>query len=82
MSTRTFARRFREETGSTPHSWVTRQRIMAAEELLESTDHSVDWIASEVGFGNPATLRHHFSRARGVSPQQYRRTFSGAFATA
>ena len=76
MSTRTFARRFRDETGSTPHSWVTRQRIMAAEELLEATDHSVDWIASEVGFGNPATLRHHFSRARGVSPQQYRRTFS------
>ena len=76
MSTRTFARRFRDETGSTPHSWVTHQRIMAAEELLESTDHSVDWIAGEVGFGNPATLRHHFSRARGVSPQQYRRTFS------
>ena len=68
MSTRTFARRFRDETGSTPHSWVTRQRIMAAEELLESTDHSVDWIAGEVGFGNPATLRHHFSRARGDQP--------------
>ena len=63
-------------SGSTPHSWVTRQRVMAAEELLESTDHSVDWIAGEVGFGNPATLRHHFSRARGVSPQQYRRSFT------
>ena len=32
---------------------------------------------SEVGFGNAAALRHHFSRARGVSPQQYRRTFTG-----
>lgn len=77
MSPRTFARRFRDETGTTPHSWVTAQRVQAAEELLELTDHSVDWIASEVGFGNAAGLRHHFSRARGVSPQQYRRTFTG-----
>ena len=77
MSPRTFARRFREETGTTPHAWVTRQRLQAAEELLELTDHPVDWIAGEVGFGNGAALRHHFTRARGVSPQQYRRTFCG-----
>lgn len=77
MSERTFARRFRAETGTTPHSWVTRQRVQAAEELLERTDHSVDWIAGEVGFGNAATLRHHFSRVRGLSPQQYRRRFAG-----
>ena len=76
MSPRTFARRFREETGTTPHAWVTRQRLQAAEEMLELTDHPVDWIAGEVGFGNGAALRHHFTRARGVSPQQYRRTFA------
>jgi len=78
MSARTFARRFRAETGVTPHSWVTSQRILAAEELLERSDASVEWIASEVGFGNAAALRHHFVRSRGVSPQQYRRTFSCA----
>jgi transcriptional regulator GlxA family with amidase domain len=77
MSDRTFARRFRSETGTTPHSWVTRQRVQAAEELLERTDHSIDWIADEVGFGNGATLRHHFARVRGLSPQQYRRRFAG-----
>lgn len=75
MSPRTFARRFRAETGATPHSWVTRQRVQRAEELLEQSDRSIEWIAGEVGFGNAATLRHHFSRVRGVSPQQYRRTF-------
>ena len=77
MSERTFARRFRAETGTTPHSWVTRQRVQAAEDLLERTDHSVDWVAGEVGFGNAATLRHHFARVRGLSPQQYRRRFAG-----
>ncbi len=76
MSTRTFARRFRAETGVTPHSWVTSQRVLVAEELLERTDHSVDWISGEVGFGTAAGLRHHFSRSRGVSPQEYRRVFS------
>lgn len=76
MSPRTFARRFREETGVTPHSWVTTQRVLAAEELLERTDHSVDRIADEVGFGNGAALRHHFGRSRGVSPQEYRRSFA------
>ena len=34
-------------------------------------------LAGEVGFGNAATLRHHFARVRGLSPQQYRRRFAG-----
>lgn len=75
MSPRTFARRFRAETGATPHAWVTNQRVLRAEQLLEQSDRSIEWIAADVGFGNAATLRHHFSRVRGVSPQQYRRTF-------
>ena len=75
MSPRTFARRFREETGTTPHAWITSQRVLRAEELLERTNRSVDQISGDVGFANAATLRHHFTRVRGVSPQRYRRTF-------
>lgn len=75
LSPRTFARRFRDETGTTPHAWVTRQRLHAAEELLETTALSVEQIARAVGLANAATLRHHFQRVRGVSPLQYRRAF-------
>lgn len=75
MSPRTFARRFRAETGTTPHAWITSQRVLRAEELLERTAWSVERVADEVGFGNAAALRHHFTRVRGVSPQQYRRMY-------
>ncbi|KRC63510.1 transcriptional regulator [Aeromicrobium sp. Root236] len=76
MSPRTFARRFRDETGTTPLQWLTSQRLANAEELLENSALSVEQIASRVGFGNAATLRHHFSTARGTTPQLYRKTFT------
>jgi len=78
LSPRTFARRFRDETGTTPHQWVVEQRLLLAEELLEQTGLSVEQVAARVGFGSAAVLRHHWGRARSTSPQQYRRTFSGA----
>lgn len=76
MSARTFARRFRDETGTTPLQWLTSQRLAQAEELLENSSLSVEQIATRVGFGNAATLRHHFATARGTTPQQYRKTFT------
>jgi transcriptional regulator GlxA family with amidase domain len=78
MSPRTFARRFRDETGTTPHQWIVQQRVQRAEELLEQTDLTVEQIAIQVGFGNAASLRHHFAQIRGTSPQHYRQTFGRA----
>jgi transcriptional regulator GlxA family with amidase domain len=78
LSERTFARRFRAETGTTPHHWLTWQRVLLAQRLLETTDLDVDQIARRVGFGGAATLRHHFSGRVGTSPQRYRRTFRRA----
>lgn len=77
MSARTFARRFRDETGTTPLQWLTTQRVALTEELLEGSGLSIDQIADRVGFGNAATLRHHFVSHRGITPQHYRRTFCG-----
>ncbi|MEU5898481.1 MULTISPECIES: GlxA family transcriptional regulator [Streptomyces] len=77
MSVRTFSRRFREETGLTPMQWLTRRRVDRARELLESTDHTVDRVATEAGFGTAASLRQHFVARVGVSPGAYRSTFRG-----
>jgi transcriptional regulator GlxA family with amidase domain len=76
MSPRTFARRFRDETGTTPLQWLTAQRLALAEELLENSTLSVEQIASRVGFGNSATLRHHFTASRGTTPVAYRKQFT------
>ncbi|GGK48323.1 AraC family transcriptional regulator [Streptomyces flaveus] len=80
MSVRTYSRRFREETGLTPMQWLTQRRVDRARELLEQTDHTVDRIAAEAGFGTAASLRQHFHAALGVSPGAYRATFRGAVA--
>jgi transcriptional regulator GlxA family with amidase domain len=76
MSPRTFARRFKDTTGATPHRWLLDQRLQHAEQLLETTDLTVDTIAAKAGFGSGDTLRHHFAERRGVSPHTYRRTFT------
>jgi AraC family transcriptional activator FtrA len=75
MAPRTFARRFRAETGATPHDWLTGQRMLLARRLLEETDLGVDTIAARVGFGSAATLRHHFAQRLSTTPQAYRGTF-------
>lgn len=75
MSARTFARRFKTATGTTPHRWLLDQRLLLAEHLLEDTDLSIDQVARRCGLGSPDTLRHHFTARRQVSPIGYRRTF-------
>ena len=77
VSVRTYSRRFREETGLTPIQWLTQRRVDRARELLEQTDHTVDRIATEAGFGTGASLRQHFQAGLGVSPGAYRSTFRG-----
>lgn len=75
MSERSFARHFAAATGTTPHRWLTQQRVQLAQRLLEGTDLGMDAVAARAGFGGAALLRHHFRRTVGVSPGDYRRTF-------
>jgi transcriptional regulator GlxA family with amidase domain len=75
MSTRTFARRFAAEAGTTPVKWLTAQRILLAKQLLEESALDLETIAGRSGFGSGALLRHHFQRQVGIAPTEYRRRF-------
>jgi len=77
MSPRTFNRRFREETGQAPGTWIRNRRVDRARELLESRDLPVDEVARRSGLGTGGNLRHHLRRGFGMSPSSYRKTYQG-----
>lgn len=75
FSLRTFQRRFKEITRLSPHEWLVRQRIATARELLESSDKSIEQIATQSGLGSAANLRKHLVRHLGTTPRAYRSAF-------
>ncbi|AMO63186.1 transcriptional regulator containing an amidase domain and an AraC-type DNA-binding HTH domain [Mycolicibacterium phlei] len=76
MSPRHFTRVFTDEVGEAPGAYVDRIRTEAARRLLEETDDTVTTIAARCGFGSAETLRRNFIRRLGISPDQYRKTFT------
>lgn len=78
MSPRTFARRFRAETGTTPYEWLLTQRLSVAQRMLERGDDTIETVAARCGFAGANALRHHFSRRLGTSPHAYRAAFTHA----
>jgi transcriptional regulator GlxA family with amidase domain len=77
MSERTLARKFLEQTGTTPAKWVTRARICHGQSLLETTELSVERVAEQAGFGSAMAFRTRFRELVGVAPADYRRSFRG-----
>lgn len=75
MSTRTLNRRFQEQIGTTPLQWLHHARLRQAQFLLETTDHSIERVAGQVGFNAVTTFRERFRDLVGTSPQRYRTQF-------
>ena len=75
MSERSFMRRYRTATGSTPAQAVERLRVEAARQLLSETRMPVKWVATRCGFGTEETLRRSFLRVQNVTPSDYRDRF-------
>jgi transcriptional regulator GlxA family with amidase domain len=77
MSTRSLSRHFKDQLGTTPAAWVARERVRRAQQLLETSDHSIEQVAAQVGFGSATVLRLQFAQLVGTSPTAYRRSFGG-----
>lgn len=78
MSTRSYLRHFQRCSGTSPIRWLIEHRVQASLALLETSDASIEAIASAVGFATAATFRHHFTRLMRTSPSAYRRAFRSA----
>lgn len=76
VSVRTLSRRFHAETGLSPLQWLLHQRLDRARELLETTTLPVDQVARASGLGTADSLRQHLVRRVGLTPSDYRATFT------
>ena len=72
MSERSFARRYRAATGTTPSRAVERLRVEAARDALSASRRSIKDVARRCGFGSEETMRRSFLRVLNVAPRDYR----------
>jgi len=77
-SPRTFARRFREQTGTTPLQWLLTARVRRAQELLETSRRPIDDIALRCGFDSSVTFRARFRKLVGLNPSAFRQRFAAS----
>lgn len=77
MSRRTLTRHFFSATGITLGEWLNSERLQRSQELLESTDHSIELVSTMSGFQSPISFRQSFKARFDVSPSEWRRAFRG-----
>ena len=77
MSRRTLTRHFLKATGTSLGEWLNAERLQRSQELLETTDNSIESVAAMAGFQSPISFRQSFKARFGVSPSEWRRTFRG-----
>ncbi|MEL6215948.1 MAG: AraC family transcriptional regulator, partial [Pseudomonadota bacterium] len=73
MSLYSFARAFKNATGTSPHQMLLAERIARGAELLRNTDMPLAEIAYAVGFSSQSHMTTTFAKHIGVTPGRYRR---------
>ena len=76
LSPRQFFRRFKEQFGSSPATFVETLRLNEARRRLSVAETSIESVAESVGFNGPDSFRRAFERRFRVSPSKYRRSFA------
>ena len=67
-----FISSFKKVIGETPHNYLIKLRISKARILLETTDESIQEIASQCGFQKANTFSSLFKSITGSTPTEYR----------
>lgn len=75
VSDRHLTRLFKAELGMTPHAYIESVRVERARRELESTDATLEHLATRCGFGTTDTLVRAFRRRLNTTPTEYRQRF-------
>ncbi|MGW4972428.1 GlxA family transcriptional regulator [Streptomyces albidoflavus] len=75
VSPATLHRRFQAQLGTTPLTWLTRERLALACRLIERGESRFDVVARRSGIGTAAHLRTLMRRETGITPSAYRSRF-------
>ena len=75
---RQFFRIFKKKFGTTPSKYINELRMNKAKALLTSTDMPMSEIAMYCGFKTEHYFGQAFKNSEGVSPNEYRRSFTGS----
>lgn len=62
----------KEYTGRSAGEWIENYVILEARAMLQSSDMTIQQIASSLNFPNQSFFGKYFKRATGLSPKQYR----------
>jgi AraC family transcriptional regulator len=68
-----FSRMFKQSFDTTPHRYLTSQRIERAKSLLAARKLSVTEVALNVGFSETSSFTSAFRKVTGETPTDYRR---------
>ncbi|WP_280382450.1 GlxA family transcriptional regulator [Nocardia wallacei] len=75
VSERQLTRIFKTDLGTTPAAYLESARVEAARNRLETTDDTLDRIATTCGFNTTDTLTRAFRRQLDTTPAEYRNRF-------
>ena len=68
-----FSRAFKQSLGLPPHRYLMMRRIVAAADLIKTTDRPLTEISLEVGFSDQSHFTRVFGDITGETPRSYRR---------
>lgn len=74
LSNRTFLRRFKESTGSTPRAYIKKVKVEKAKNLLLDSNYDVEEISYKLGYKDLTTFRNAFKLEVGMTPTAYKKS--------
>lgn len=77
MSERSFSRHFTAQQGLSFTRWLATMRLNYSLELLETGKYGIGLVSELAGFSSEQNFRKLFKNSFGVTPQDWKRQFSG-----